>query len=277
MVLKELLGPAGGADEEIDEQSVRDRYLVGMLAPTRQELAPEEFDELSQGGSAPVEDGSAELTAPSTKTMFPSSFGMTFAVNRDAKELRITERWGRYRRDRSENLTNAKGDKKLIWKRSQREAVSEPITLKAGKIRWTPDAEFPQVQVHGLVRKREDFWSVTLFLVNGQQEPQKLRDMAWLFQPVLSVESPDEKPIFHSQPIGRDSGRADPVAFAEEQEMAMLYRRRGCPDQGVCRVAFGRAGSLREESVRARGRRVDDAARLFQLDARAGRNAAACR
>ena len=32
MVLKDLLGPVGGPEEEIDEPSVRDRYLVGMLA-----------------------------------------------------------------------------------------------------------------------------------------------------------------------------------------------------------------------------------------------------
>ena len=172
---------------------MRDRYLVGMLAPKRQELSPEEFDELPQGGSGPVEDGTAESTSPATKTMFPSSFGMTFCVGLDAKALQITARWGHYHRDRSETLTTPGGDKKLVWKRSQREAVSEPIPLKAGRLNWTPDAEFPQVQVQGLVRKRDHFWSVTLFLVNGQAEPKKLRDTAWLFQPELVVESPDGK------------------------------------------------------------------------------------
>src|SRR5437762_3533356 len=78
MVLHDLLGPVGGPEEEISEPSVRDRYLVGMLAPKRQELSPEEFDELPQGGSGSAEDGSTEVTAPSAKTMFPSSFGMTF-------------------------------------------------------------------------------------------------------------------------------------------------------------------------------------------------------
>ncbi len=45
MVLKDLLGPVEGPEEEIDEPSVRDRYLVGMLAPKRQELSPEEYEE----------------------------------------------------------------------------------------------------------------------------------------------------------------------------------------------------------------------------------------
>jgi hypothetical protein len=73
MVLKDLLGPVGGPEEEIGEQSVRDRYLVGMLAPKRQELSPEEFDELPTGGSGSVEDGASEPSSPTTKTMFPSS------------------------------------------------------------------------------------------------------------------------------------------------------------------------------------------------------------
>jgi len=54
---------------------VRDAYLVGVLAPKRQERSPQGFDELPQGGSGPVEDGTAESTSPANKTMFPSSFG----------------------------------------------------------------------------------------------------------------------------------------------------------------------------------------------------------
>ena len=85
MVLKDLLGPVGGPEEEIDEPSVRDRYLVGMLAPKRQELSPEQFDELPQGGSGSVEDGATESSSPTTKTMFPSSFGMTFCVGLEGR------------------------------------------------------------------------------------------------------------------------------------------------------------------------------------------------
>src|SRR5260370_33380982 len=96
MVVRDLLGPVGGPEEEVDEPSVRDRYLVGMLAPRRQELSPEEFDELPQGGSGPVEDGTAESTSPANKTMFPSSFGMTFCVCLDTQALQITARWGDY-------------------------------------------------------------------------------------------------------------------------------------------------------------------------------------
>src|SRR5438874_10952816 len=101
IVLNDLLGPVGGAEEEMDEQRVRDRYLVGMLAPKRQELSPEEFDELPAGGSGTIEEGTTDFTAPTTKTMFPSSFGMTFCVDPTATALQITARWGSYTRERS--------------------------------------------------------------------------------------------------------------------------------------------------------------------------------
>src|SRR3954447_10872463 len=105
MVVKDLLGPVGGHEEEIDEPSVRDRYLVGMLAPKRQELSPEEFDELPQGGSGSAEDGTTDYTSPTMKTMSPSSFGMTFCVELGAKALQVTAGWGHYRRDQSATLT----------------------------------------------------------------------------------------------------------------------------------------------------------------------------
>ena len=40
MVLRDLLGPVGGPEEENDEPSIRDRYLVGMLAPEMQDERP---------------------------------------------------------------------------------------------------------------------------------------------------------------------------------------------------------------------------------------------
>src|SRR5919206_3977701 len=125
-VLLDLIGPAHGPDEELDERNVRDRYLVGMLAPKRQELSPEEFDELAQGGVGSTEDGSADFTAPPAKTMFPSSFGMTFSVDAAAEAIQTTARWGQYLRLRSETLTKESGDPKVVWKRHPREGTSKP-------------------------------------------------------------------------------------------------------------------------------------------------------
>jgi len=67
--MKDLLGSVGGPDEKTDKPSVGDRYLVGMLAPKRQELSPEQFDELPTGGSGTSEDGPTEATSPAAETM----------------------------------------------------------------------------------------------------------------------------------------------------------------------------------------------------------------
>ncbi|HYU71834.1 MAG TPA: hypothetical protein VEL31_04050 [Ktedonobacteraceae bacterium] len=40
-MLQDLLGPAGGSEEEVDEGSVCDRYLVGALAPRDQQVLDE--------------------------------------------------------------------------------------------------------------------------------------------------------------------------------------------------------------------------------------------
>lgn len=73
MVVKDLLGPAGGPNEEVYERNVRDRYLVGVLAPPQHgsgveasspvgvddgdDEIPHIPDELPKGGTDSLEDG----------------------------------------------------------------------------------------------------------------------------------------------------------------------------------------------------------------------------
>ena len=221
----DLLGPAGGPEEEVDEARIRDRYLVGTLAPRRQELSPEQFDESVVTSTGTAEEGKADYTAPPAMTMFPSSLGMTFCIDLHAEAFQVTARWGQYRRVPSETLETQSGEYKTIWKRIPREGTSAPIPLKPGRLDdWQPDSECPEVSVQGIARKRDDHWSVTLFLVNGQNEPKKSRDQAWLFQPELMVEAPDGQAIFHRRATRRTPGKSDSMTYAEDQEMAMLYR-----------------------------------------------------
>src|SRR5438128_928721 len=108
LVLADLHGPAGGPDEELDEASVSERYLVGMLAPKR-----------------------------------------------------------------------------------------NPAVVD---------------------------WIVTLFLVNGQKEQERLNDEQWLFQPELAVEAADGSAAFVKRAHFHDPQKADPVSMNEERMMAMAYR-----------------------------------------------------
>ncbi|MEN9935510.1 MAG: hypothetical protein RLZZ387_2089, partial [Chloroflexota bacterium] len=222
LVVNELLGPADGPQEIIDERSVRSRYLVGMLAPRGSSGVPEEYDDGDLGG-ADGEDGATDAPPPkATTAMLPSSIGLTFAVDAEANELCVTARWGRYERVKveDERFRQQDGSYRLVWQRIHVEATSPPLPLKPGKIpAWSPYPETQEVTVQGIIRKRAGQWIVSLFLVNGQPEPKTRKDTAWVFQPELAVSAPDGAPIFQRRALPNDQYELD------EQLMAMLYRR----------------------------------------------------
>ncbi len=223
MVLADLLGPAGGPEEELEEDTVRNRYIVGQLAPRGQTALPDELDELSSHSdrTETEQDGSADAPAAPAPAMLPSSIGLTCTVSAETRSLHITARWGKYKRTRSENLPpNAKGEPPLVWKRQQVEA-SAAIPLRPGKITpWAPSPENPEVYITGLVRRYDSAWSVTLFIVNSQQEPKTRKDEAWLFQPELIVRDPNNAPVFLKRPLNIHQQKEP-----ETEQMEMTYRR----------------------------------------------------
>jgi hypothetical protein len=227
LVLRDLLGPAGGPVEEVAESRVSDRYLVGMLAPLNRNLDPATDEDVAEAGAGTAEEGSPEPGTAPIESTFPSSFGFTVSVAGEARALRITARWGRYERRDSETRKNERtGNPEKVWKRIQMEGGIVPVALEEGPIEPRPPVPGqPEVVVQGLVRRRDEGWIVTLFLVNGQTEPDRLKDEQWLFQPELVVESVDGEPIFVRRPVHRDPDRMEGEAYRESAEMAMLHRR----------------------------------------------------
>jgi hypothetical protein len=239
MVIGDLLGPAGGESEEITERNVRDRYLVGVLAPKPQPQNPtpkpaedeedEETpllpDELSEGGSDTPDDGATDKDVPIVQARLPSSFGFTFCVDKSAKALKVEARWGQYKREKkSDQIDEKTGRPKLVWKRYQR---SGTVTLKLDKTTVPPtdvSDDFPNVHIRGRVRKKGHGIIVTLFLVNGQDE-QKPKDEYHLFQPELIVTAPDGSPVFCKRLTRKTSAKADPGVKLEDDTMGMLCRR----------------------------------------------------
>ena len=219
LILRDLLGPAGGKEEVVDELYVHERYILGLLAPKGQSMIPEAEEDLAvtDGDS---EDGVVEATTVHNSTLRPSSLGLTFTVDNSASAIQIRARWGRYERLTSEELGLEYDKPRLVWKRVQVDNTSNPILLNPGRMeRWIPNPNYPDVYVDGLFRPRNGEWVITLFLVNSQSEPKKLRDTAWLFQPELVVSAPDGSPIFRRRRVLIYS-KAD----AEEKAMNMLYR-----------------------------------------------------
>ncbi len=222
MVRLDLLGPAGGPEEELDERTVRSRYIVGLLAPRGQRVEPEEIDSLGVDGAEDGQDGKSDEPLPQTASFLPSSIGMTFTVDREASAILIRAAWGQYHRIESEYLQRDDGEPKRTWKRTAVDVVSEPIPIRPGKVGpWCPDPDNQDVYVRGLCRQREDAWTITLFLINAQVEPPKLRDEKRIFQPELSVRAPDWDPIFIKRQIPPELTTKDP----EDRAMEMLYRQ----------------------------------------------------
>ena len=260
----DLLGPANGPREMVVDMSVRDRYLVGKLAPrtaadaaigalVEPAAAADEEDDSAQESDAPIHEPGAEFNRASglvepeddaldeidttnNQSLVPSSMGLTFCVGPDVKTLDITARWGSYARVPKEehNYTRPRKNRETgeveetkvkVWRRSPR-GGRVTLTLNEGSINsLVPDAGQDEVRIQGAVRtnaKSERL--VTLFLVNGQREPETNRDSAWLFQPELSVKGSDRAagtPVFLRRPSN------DVIVDDDERDhLGLLYRRR---------------------------------------------------
>ena len=81
MVEKDLLGPVGDDEEELDDARVSDRYLVGALAPANKWVEPEQQDLLAESEPGDTQDGEPDEPQYGTPSLFPSSFGLTFTVD----------------------------------------------------------------------------------------------------------------------------------------------------------------------------------------------------
>src|SRR2546427_7794639 len=75
MVVNDLLGPAGGPDEELDqrEDRVTGRYLVGMLAPKSTPVEASGQDALGTDEADDPEVGPSDSSTTSNDTFFPNS------------------------------------------------------------------------------------------------------------------------------------------------------------------------------------------------------------
>lgn len=225
LVERELLGPRGGADEEVAETRVQDRYLVGMLSPRNRRLRANEMDVLADDEFASGEDGATDDVPLPTDSLSPSSIGLTCTIAGDVQSVLVIGRWGRYKRERSKTQVNDKGNPLTVWKRYPMGNVGFPIALVEGDIAPVPlDMSQPEVYLQGRVRKLNGDWVVSLFMVNGQRESESLKDEMWVFQPELEVAATDGTAVFRRRQLFRDEAKADPVQQAEQMALEMLYR-----------------------------------------------------
>ncbi len=224
-VADDLLGPAGGPNEEILDMGIRDRYLVGKLAP--QNLLVEESDELGgDSGKSNEDDSTKEVDGSSNQSLVPSSFGFTFCIESDVNEIELEVEWGRYEKIDSIYIENEKTGIEREVKRHKRIPCGGVKILSLDSFTIEPtvvDKREEKVIVKGSVSKPLDTGDrlVTLFFVNTQEMPKQNQDSAWVFQPKMIARDPNGKAIFRRRPVLGENG-----SDRERETLEMLYRKR---------------------------------------------------
>lgn len=243
------------ANELIVDMGVRDRYLVGKLAPREAAERSSEFpvdpenadddvgDQIVKSQTTKVHspkvsgrgepDVPEEIDAASNQSLVPSSLGMTFCVDGDIDQIELEVRWGRYERSNDHEIYRIRKNKETgveeqtkvkAW---QRFPSGGKITLSLVEGAISPqslDSSSPEVLIQGTIRPKNENGDrlVTIFLVNTQKEPETNRDAAWVFQPEIiarPVKDAVERSIFRRKPV-LDCDGMDP----EREALEMIYR-----------------------------------------------------
>ena len=261
--MDDLLGPACGPEEEIVGMSVRDRYLVGKLAPRKDGGAEENIEGLQGAGASeeeetegepddlkpfekvneasrqavpgqefvassgetyePDDDDSSQIDAAKNQSFVPSSVGMTVCVDAVVRNLEIEANWGRYTKQASEIATKEDGTPLRAWKRRPAGGKIQ-MELKPGWIKPIAiDGLSPNVCIQGVIR--ED--------VDGQY---RMITIFLVNNQVLPKENQDEAWVFQPEIIVRDQeGGAifckRPIQMDESMDeieratLEMIYRK----------------------------------------------------
>ena len=234
IVCTDLLGPAGGPEEELLFDPPRNRYVVGTLAPrftTDQPGAQMVLDDSLQGaGGSSADEGNADSNIAASDTLYSSSVGMTFVVAGGINRIKVSATWGRYIRTRSETHFNDSGTAKMVWKRipSGRELELE---LEEASLESPPiplDNETPEIYLRPIIRKAAPDGTrvISLFLVNDQVGDRVRPDRFWVFQPEIRVEAVDgQSAIFARRDQLSDFSAGDGPEAEERAILEMVHRK----------------------------------------------------
>jgi hypothetical protein len=178
----EFTGP--NEEEEELEELPSLRYMNGILWPPQSTITISEDDtnEIT-GKRESTEELSNEKDIPLSKSLNPSSIGLSFTVDIECKALLVNVSYGKY--------------EKLGHNHWKRVPVYETVFIE---MRQTPK-RIPQkingdkgVFIEYLIRKFQNKYTISLFLVNKksyEKESKIEQDTAMIFQPQLEVTTND--------------------------------------------------------------------------------------
>jgi Helicase conserved C-terminal domain len=238
LIERDLLGPWDGELEALPPRSAGpgERYLVGRLGPrhnprSETDAAGDVVDtEVAAGGDAADGELPDLLTMQNAGRMWASSMGLSCVVASGIDTLTVTAAWGRYAK--AEVLDEA-GNLRRCWSREPMQYVQH-VRFGDGASQRIPltmaDPRQPGVYLAVDVRQRAnggdaDAHVVQVGLVNAQEEPVTNKDVAWLFQPKLTVTAAVEQELAVFCPI--DDPLDDLAAVdgsPEDRHLRLLYR-----------------------------------------------------
>ena len=227
-VTADLLGPLEGDTEVIEGYQkadgnwsppgrVRDRYLVGMLAPKGtvavdperdDDVGPEEGDDTNIGG---VQDGRSPRMV-----LAQSSMGLSVVVDASVESLVARCCWGQYDK---ESRQHDDGSRSSVW---VRRPVQIDVTVALAEGEFGPvDVDGEGVVLRGrATRSSGGLWLVTAFVSNEREQTERNRDSRWMFQAGLELFAADGAAVF----LGRGGILAEAATASqwERDEMAQL-------------------------------------------------------
>lgn len=240
-ISRDLLGPWGDDDEELGDDSPRNRYLVGMLGP--KPTTPERSEDVARAvaGEGDVvesgEEGDAHepelpqrITPQGAGRIWASSMGLSFVVPADVGVLSVFVSWGRYVRA---DIEGQDGVLRKGWRREQfARYVDIPVTQDCKRYLEGARGSY-HVRLDVTSRDRvaasgtgKRLRVVELTLVNELEDVRELPDQNWLFQTRLivgafgtqaAVFAPIDDPLDADTSHGGDGN-------AEERRLQLLYR-----------------------------------------------------
>nr|WP_285889515.1 helicase-related protein [Neobacillus niacini] len=209
----EFTGP--NEEEEELEELPSLRYMNGILWPPESKVSVSEDDNVEiHEKKESQEEYAGEQDIPLSKSLNPSSIGLSFTVDLHCKMLNVIVSYGRY-----EKLGHNQ------WKRVPKKEtinldVAETETRKSQMLKVDKD-----VYLEWIIRRFQNKFTISLFLVNKRFWDKAMKveqDIDILFQPQIEVESGDKN---HSHPfITRQlEGNQDNHAHEETLSDALLY------------------------------------------------------
>ena len=252
----DLVGPRDklGQPDEILPQRPSNWYLTGFLVPLDadesqrgEETAEEQVDEV--GDAAGLDDATPPEPAAARRKYLPSSIGLSVLVPANARQLKVTVRWGDYQQTKagdghggSVEWRRYPNEKQFVLRLPERTA--QPIEQDVPDSRGLRAALSvrPVQSGGGECDLPSGARSVSIFLVNRRKPaPDDTRDEAFAFQAEIEVESDEgfiPRPNLRSLESEEWDERVADLQYQDAYEYAVGHSvaTEAAPDEaGQCR------------------------------------------